>query len=266
MYLSFSCLNNEGNKRLSSYLETQFNIYSKRQLKQVIKDAKFSINGKKVNTDIVPKNRDLIEFDSINLEFSIGSKRVSLEGHKLEVIKELENYLIIRKPRQMHSVIISASDPTTLADLIFESYPETLNAGRAKQESGLVQRLDFYTSGLVIAARDRETWEFLHDKFTKSKVLKEYHAFVEGKLEIDKDIDSHYIKTLDLQESGTLVQFKTKNGSRHIVRKVLSSLGHPLVGDKEYGSKKDKVIFIKDQNKLEYSGFYLEAVEIIIDI
>lgn len=263
MIVFFSCVSNEEKKRLSDFLHFQIKGTSKRLLKEYIAEGFFSVNGAVVSKDIIPKERDVISYSRDKVEFDLMRRIQNIGAHSIHVYKQYPEFIIVKKPREMHSVIQRADDPVTLADIIARDYPETVLAGRDVKESGLVQRLDFYTSGLIIAARTKEAWVDLHKKFLDGKITKEYHAFVEGDLEIDTEHEHSYLKTIEIQKNGTLVLCRTKKGSRHIVRKIFSSLGHPLCGDREYGAVNDYVELVLDGKKMTLTGFYLEATNII---
>jgi len=66
----------------------------------------------------------------------------------------------------------------TLAHLVAERYPELKSVGGS--DWGAVHRLDRETSGLVVFARNQETYEQLRAAFSRGEVEKEYEALVEG--------------------------------------------------------------------------------------
>ena len=81
---------------------------------------------------------------------------------ELDIIDQDDYLLILNKPRNVHCVTLSDNDPLTIADAIVNKYPECFNASSDKREGGLVQRLDFFTSGIIIAARSKEIWKKIH--------------------------------------------------------------------------------------------------------
>jgi len=120
----------------------------------------------------------------------------------------------------------------------------------------LLNRLDFYSQGFLIASK---TLEFYH-KYKKleeeGKIEKHYLTFVEGKVKdkfvISKKIDTKKKKVVKvLEEASDIVKTEVEpfavykdfsiviakifKGARHQIRAHLSYAGYPLIGDAVYG-------------------------------
>jgi 23S rRNA pseudouridine1911/1915/1917 synthase len=158
----------------------------------------------------------------------------------------------------------------TLAHHVAERFPEIKAVGGA--DWGAVHRLDRETSGLIVFARNQETYDALREAFSKSEVEKEYVALVEGAVEkpgkitwpIGPDPKSakrvkvyrnlaearrmkaqEAVTTLtpipsptSMWERGAVggVRILIKTGRRHQIRAHLAAIGHPIVGDNLYGA------------------------------
>ena len=101
-----------------------------------------------------------------------------------QVIYEDNDIICLFKKRGVHSVILNQSDPITVADQLIYLDEAQANASPNPLEGGLVQRLDFHTSGICLAAKNLETWVNLHAQLIdqKSSTEKKYFALVEGKV------------------------------------------------------------------------------------
>ncbi len=151
----------------------------------------------------------------------------------------------------------------TLAHLVAEKFPEIKAVGGS--DWGAVHRLDRETSGLVVFARNEETYRRLREMFSKNEVEKEYTALAEGRLEKAGQIawpigpDPKSAKRVKVyknvsearrnkaQEATTLyfpsplagegsrVRVLIKTGRRHQIRAHLAAIGHPIIGDSLYG-------------------------------
>lgn len=143
----------------------------------------------------------------------------------------------------------------------------------------LVHRIDKFTSGIVILARDEATKKYFEESFKDKTINKVYHAIVQGKVEKEKgtiDISigidkknpnkriplsvkeggesaiTHY-KVLKRLNEHTLLELKPLTGRTHQIRVHLSYIGHPIIGDK---------IYSKNADIYRMKGFALIAKEI----
>lgn len=143
----------------------------------------------------------------------------------------------------------------------------------------LVHRIDKFTSGIIILARDEETKEYFEESFKNKTIKKVYHAIVQGYLEkekgvidisigIDKKNPNRRIP-LSIKEGGesalthyrvlkklnehSLLELKPVTGRTHQIRVHLSYIGHPIIGDK---------IYSKNAGIYKMNGFALIAKEI----
>ena len=112
-----------------------------------------------------------------------------------------------------------------------------------------VHRLDRAANGLILIAHSKSAAAELSQLFRSRKVEKRYLALVHGKfpvrpdpLRIDEPLDGKpavsevsLIETsADRQES--LLEVRIETGRKHQIRRHLSSIGFPVVGDRLYGS------------------------------
>lgn len=134
--------------------------------------------------------------------------------------------------------------------------------------SGMVHRLDKNTSGVMIWAKNPETMRYLMKQFKERQVEKEYLALVHGMLEPKEGeialplgrarqsmrfgvvvggkmsqtrfevLESFESKNSRYQDGFSLVRLAPKTGRTHQLRVVMQHLGHTLVGDRQYLSKK----------------------------
>jgi len=105
-----------------------------------------------------------------------------IDENKVEIIEMAEDYLVLYKPPLMHTVPLKAGEGGTLLEWAGGKLPDILRVkGRKKVECGVLHRLDYGTSGLVLAARTDKFYQNLLEQQEKSLFLKEYRALCSKK-------------------------------------------------------------------------------------
>lgn len=178
-----------------------------------------------------------------------------------------EYIFALNKPAGIHSVGLRSGGGPSLSDLLLAENPKLAVASPQELDAGLVQRLDFDTSGIILGAKTREMWEHLHTAIIKGDFIKRYIALVDGKLTQSKTITSYIgspyrgakkMRSYREQPTGkvrallgtsevnpyknvfeynmSFVEVSASPARRHQVRVHAAALGHPLTGDSLYGS------------------------------
>lgn len=181
-----------------------------------------------------------------------------------KIIYKDKDVLVIEKPA---GLIVhedqNRGEPTVVAWLL-ENFPEVAKVGDDSDfRPGIVHRLDKGTSGLMIIARTQKAFEYLKELFQTKKIKKTYLALVWGKVSprsgiIDKPMgikpdsvkrtvnikDARMVKDAKTiyrvkEEFGeyTLLEVEPLTGRTHQIRLHLSSIRHPVIGDRIYGRK-----------------------------
>jgi len=188
-----------------------------------------------------------------------------------KIVYEDEELLIIDKPTGLVVNRAATVARETLQDWmekkfsIFNFQFSNKDGREFVMRRGLVHRLDKETSGVMVLAKNPLSFQKLKDQFKKRKVEKEYLALVHGKLEpqqgnINLPLSRNpqnrkrftvrlggrraltfYKVEKHLKKNGTwfsLVKLIPKSGRTHQLRVHLKYIGHPMVSDPLYLSKK----------------------------
>ena len=185
----------------------------------------------------------------------------------LQIIYEDNHLLVVNKPSGVATM--GAESGPTLHSLAAEYLRRTYNKpGRAFV--GIVSRLDAMTSGVIVLARTSKAASRLAPQFggaagggnNGGRATKIYLAAVAGRLpKPDGALDNHLRKDdaarrmrvvgadqqdarraiLDYQRLGetddaTLVAVQLQSGRKHQIRVQFAAAGHPILGDRKYGS------------------------------
>jgi 23S rRNA pseudouridine1911/1915/1917 synthase len=133
-------------------------------------------------------------------------------------------------------------------------------AGGEAERRGIVHRLDKDTSGLMVVARTEDAHADLSRQIKERSVTREYEALVEGSLgsrtgTIDaplgrdrrrrtrravrgageREARTHF-EAIEVLPADTLVLARLETGRTHQIRVHFAAIGHPVAGDREYGS------------------------------
>jgi len=192
---------------------------------------------------------------------------------KISVIYEDENILAVNKPAGIAVHPDGRTKEYTLSDWVAENYPSIRGVGEPIKlthggeipKHGIVHRLDRDTSGVMIIAKNQEAFLFFKKQFQDRMVKKTYHAIVYGRVKekkgvIDKPIGKSRSDfrqwSAEAGARGTLREATTeyellkstkdfsylslhpKTGRTHQIRVHLKAIGHPILCDKLYASKR----------------------------
>lgn len=180
----------------------------------------------------------------------------------VKVLYEDNHILVVEKPRG----ILSQGDGSNKEDMltILKNYIKEKYNKPGNVYLGLVHRLDINTSGVMVFARTSKAASRLTEAIQNHQFEKRYYAVCEGTF-TDKETKTltHYIykdekeKKSYIKADGqkaileytpiesykigdtpvTKVEIGLKTGRFHQIRCQMSAIGHPLYGDKKYGSK-----------------------------
>ena len=188
---------------------------------------------------------------------------------ELDILYEDNNLFVINKSAGLIVHSDGRTKEKTLADILMEKYPEIKEvgepwvtpAGEKIYRPGIVHRLDRDTSGVLIVARDQETFLFFKEQFKERNIKKKYHAFVYGNIkENDGVIDKPIGKSKKdfrqwsaqpgargalreatteftiLKRGGgyTYLELSPRTGRTHQLRVHLKAIHHPILCDKLY--------------------------------
>lgn len=170
--------------------------------------------------------------------------------NKPEIIAETDHWIALNKPSGLLSIPDRMQSEPSLKDWLNEKYGKVW----------IVHRLDKFTSGLIVFAKDEETHKLLSKQFEDRSVEKFYLGLVNGTLmnkegSVDAPIMEHSLKKGTyiintkgkasltdykvLEEHGqySWLQFQIHTGRTHQIRVHMKHIGHPIVCDDVYGSE-----------------------------
>ena len=246
---------NDKKIRLDKFLSSNSSL-TRNKVAQYINLGQVKVNGIVVNkaANIIKYKDEIVINESKfqNRNFSLPTE------NKLKIKYEDDDLLVISKD---HGIVVHPSQNTnsaTLVDILLNLYPTLKDVGEPSRP-GIVHRIDKETSGLLVVAKNNNILISLKDQFKKREVLKEYLAIVDGNtkekgiinapmgrhpkdrkkralISTGKEAITRYEKIIN--ENGlSLLKVEIQTGRTHQIRVHLSSIGHPIYGDKLYSKK-----------------------------
>jgi 23S rRNA pseudouridine1911/1915/1917 synthase len=228
-------------------------LSSRKAVKNAVKQGLIYINGKRGYTADYIQGGELIEV----LESNKVSTKKSIDL-KIEVLYEDDYLAIVNKPA---GIEVSGNKKWTLEHALSGNLKQSSQEDATNPQP--IHRLDYPTSGVLLVGKTRSIIIQLNKLFEERKIQKTYHAICIGKIgkqgfietEIDGKASKSEFEVLETLVSPrfeflNLVKLIPHTGRRHQLRKHLSSIGNPILGDLLYG---------KEELILKGKGLYLHA-------
>ncbi len=236
---------------LMVFLLAKMGGMSRSSIKSLLSHRQVSVNNKVTSQfNAIIKAGDVVSITSAR-----GNSE--LTHPKLRIVHEDDNLIVVLKKEGLLTVSTGKGDETTAFSILKNHVKKASTQNRIY----VVHRIDRETSGVIVFAKNRETQLTLQENWHRIVTRRIYVAIVEGNVEKSKDtIESwlsenekslkihsstvenggqkavtHY-KLLKQNEQFSLLELQLETGRKNQIRVHLQSIGHPIAGDKKYGS------------------------------
>ncbi len=277
-HYSFVVEADEDYRRVDLYLQEKIGSISRTRIQKLIADGLVTVNGCEVRGSYRPRGGDEIEAVVPDPK----KFRLVAEDISLDIVYEDDEIIVVNKPPGTVVHPGPGHWTGTLVNALL--YHVTDFRGISGQiRPGLVHRLDMDTSGLLVVAKSDRSLNFLADEMKERRIKRRYIALVWGHMReeegtIDapigrsrKDRKIMAVTNLGSREANTRyrvisgylfadkLEVRLGTGRTHQIRVHLSHLGHPVIGDADYGGREKALSGIFDQ----YRPRALEILKVI---
>lgn len=243
---------NQNDIRLDNFL-TEVMEVSRSQVTKMIKAKEVLVNGKNVKPGFMLKENDTVIVNHVDED------GVKPEKMDLDIVYEDDDVIVVNKANGVVVHPGAGNHSGTLVNGLL--YHTKLSDINGEVRPGIVHRIDAYTTGLLMVAKNNRAHEILAEELAQKKTYRKYVALVWGVIESDsgeidapigrskndrkkmairadgKEAITHF-KVLKRYEKATLIELRLETGRTHQIRVHMNYIGHPVVNDPVYGNRK----------------------------
>lgn len=246
----------DANERIDNYLIKILNK-SRSKIQNLIKTENVKVNNKIIKNSYIVKQNDNIEINEIE-EQPLSAKAEKMD---LDIVYEDDDIIVVNKQNGL-VVHPAVGNPTgTLVNgLMYHS--KNLSKVNGEFRPGIVHRIDAFTTGLLVVAKNDYAHEFLARQLENKTTHRIYVALVWGVINEDtgtidapigrdkkdrkkmavtsensKNAVTHF-KVIERYKDATLIELKLETGRTHQIRVHMNYINHPVVNDSVYGKRK----------------------------
>ena len=234
--------------------------HSRSQLQRLIRDGHVTIAARPVRA-----NQALRTGAQIDVVLPEPAEATPVaEDLPVPIVYQDADILVVDKPAGMVVHPAAGHESGTLVNALLHHVHDLSGVGGEKRP-GIVHRLDRGTSGLMVVAKHDAAHQELARQFHDREVEKHYVALVWGEVVAGRRIESpigrdpqdrkrmstrarrsreavtRIVRAYQINPALTLAQIAIHTGRTHQIRVHLSDIGHPIVGDAQYGGVRRRV-------------------------
>ena len=240
--------------RIDKYLMEKLDI-SRNRIQKSISDNLIKVNDKIVKNNYKVNINDIIDYE-IKEEKTMNVDPIKMD---LDIVYEDNDVIVINKA---NGVVVHPATTTkgeTLVNGLLD-YSDSLSSINGDFRPGIVHRIDAYTTGLLMVAKNNKSHEILSKQLENKTAHRVYYALVEGVIKNDtgtidapigRDLKDRkkmnvvkdgkkaitHFKVLERYKNATLLELKLETGRTHQIRVHMAFIGHPVINDSVYNTR-----------------------------
>ncbi len=258
----------DSGERADVFLANQLSL-TRSHIKKLCDDDFLTVNGKVCRANKQLKVNDELVFTLPEIK----NLDIEPENIPLDIVYQDDDVAIINKPQGLTVHAGNGTRGATLVNaLLF--HLKNLSGINGVIRPGIVHRIDKNTSGLLVVAKNDKAHLAIAKQLENKTCSRTYFAILEGVIESDSGTIRTFIgrnpkdrtkmavltsgreaitdyKVIKRFEKNTFCKFSLRTGRTHQIRVHAKHIGHPIVGDMEYGFKNQR---FKLEGQLLHAG------------
>lgn len=274
-YYTFVAEKEDEGQRIDIFLAENMEGFSRSGVQKLMAGKNILLNGGAAKANARLREKDVIDVQVPE------AKEVEIlpEPIPLDILYEDGDVIVVNKPQGMVVHPAPGHFSGTLVNALLYHCGEELSGINGEKRPGIVHRIDRDTSGVLMAAKTNAAHLSLAAQLAEHSITRKYNAvvfngFAEDEGTVDKPIArnpqdrkkmavtskggrravTHY-RVLERLEKFTLIEAQLETGRTHQIRVHMASIGHPLLGDLVYGSKKQPFLLAGQTLHARVLGF-----------
>ncbi len=247
--------------RLDSWIAETVDDLSRSRAQKLIEQGAVLLNGA-----VCDRKKAMVAMgDRVQIDLpEAAAYELVGEDIPLDILYEDNQLMMLNKPAGMVVHPAAGHDTGTLVHALLFHCGHQLTGVGGVQRPGIVHRLDKNTTGVMVVAKTEVALHSLQAQIQAKTAQREYLGIIHGAPKaaqgtIDAPVGRHpqhrkkmgivpiekggrsavtHWKMLERLGNYTLMQFQLQTGRTHQIRVHSAHLGHPIVGDPEYGSSR----------------------------
>ena len=246
----------DAGKRLDAWLAERTEL-TRSAVQKLAEDGRVTAGGKPLT-----KNTRLTGTEAVSLLLpEPEAVEIVPQDIPLDVVYEDGDVIVVNKPKGLVVHPASGHPDGTLVNALLYHCGDSLSGINGELRPGIVHRIDRDTSGLIIAAKNDFAHVRLAAQLQDHTLARTYRCIVTGNLREDagtvnapigrcpadrkkmavvaggRNAVTHW-QVLERYPGAAYVECRLETGRTHQIRVHMAYIGHPILGDTVYGSKK----------------------------
>ena len=244
--------------RLDVFISSKIDSYTRSYFNGLIADGKVKVNG-----IVITKSgfkTSIGDEITIDIPEPLSDETIA-QDIPLDILYEDDDLIIINKPQGMVVHPGAGHHDQTLVNALLSHCDGNLSDINCVIRPGIVHRIDKDTSGVMLAVKNNEMHIKISEMLSRHEIERIYRTVVYGVISeesgtIDAPIGRSskdrrkmtvvpdgkpsvtHFKVIGRYREGTDLQVRLETGRTHQIRAHMTYIGHPVLGDPLYASKR----------------------------